>query len=186
MWSRPASTLGNWWRLLWSEQVRKNSVVIKIDLKTVKHCYSTCSCRLQYWERPACPLHPLPQTHGLQAVPRRLPVPPVSGGGGRDRLPVHRHPQHHEQCTAASKNLKYLNLLRSVDDGFSISYRFLLDPSSSSLWTSSPSPCPRPYRQPWQLVSCTHSGAWSGSASFASVPRGSTCAVNWTWFALTR
>lgn len=35
-----------------------------------------------------------------------------------------------------------------VDGFFSTSSRFQLKPSSLNLWTSSPSPCPRPYRRP--------------------------------------
>lgn len=69
---------------------------------------------------------------------------------------------------------------------FSIPSRFQLKPSSLNLWTSSPSPCPQPYLQPWQLVLCMRRGVWSESASFASVLRESTCVVNLTWFALTR
>lgn len=64
--------------------------------------------------------------------------------------------------------------------------RFLLKPSSLNPWTSSPSLCLRPYRRPWRLASCTLSGVWSGSASFASVLRGSMCVVSLTWCVLTR
>lgn len=78
----------------------------------------------------------------------------------------------------------YCLILRA--NSFFILSRFPLKPSSLNLWTSSPSLCPRPYRRPWRLVSCTLSGVWSGSASFASVLRGSTCVVNLTWFVLTR
>lgn len=77
-------------------------------------------------------------------------------------------------------------LFNSRTNSFFTLSRFPLKPSSLNLWTSSPSLCPRPYRRPWRLVSCTLSGDWSGSASFASALRGSTCAVNLTWFVLTR
>lgn len=58
-----------------------------------------CPRRLQHGERPAGALHPPPQTHRLQALPRCLFVPVVSGGRGSHRLHLHYCPQHHEQGT---------------------------------------------------------------------------------------
>lgn len=66
-----------------------------------------CSRRLQHRERPAGALHPPPQTHRFQALPRCLFVPVVSGGGGSHRLHLHYCPQHHEQGMREGRREKF-------------------------------------------------------------------------------
>lgn len=145
-----------------------------------------CFHRVQYRERPARSLHPLPQTHRLQAVPRCLPVPAVSGRGRGHRLHLHHRPQHHEQGITAGVAPGVKVLHQSFNGRSLYVSRFQLEPSSSNLWTSSPLLSLRPYLQPWQPASCTLSGAWSGPASSASAPRESTCVASLTWSASTR
>lgn len=53
--------------------------------------------RFQHRQRPACALDPLPKTHRLQAVSRRLPLSLVSGGCGWNRLHLLHRPQCHER-----------------------------------------------------------------------------------------
>lgn len=53
--------------------------------------------RFQHRQRPACALYPLPKTHRLQAVSRRLPLSLVSGGCGFNRLRLLHRPQYHER-----------------------------------------------------------------------------------------
>lgn len=77
-----------------------HTILLKVSPDQPTSGCSGCShpspCRLQHRERPAGTIHPPPQTHWLQAVPWRLPVPAVSGGRGWDRLPLYHHPQRHQ------------------------------------------------------------------------------------------
>lgn len=108
-----------------------------------------CSRRLQHGERPARALHPPSQTHRFQALSRCLFVLAVSGGGGSHRLHLHYCPQHHEQGMREGTREGFRSgPLWSRCGASSMFSRFLLKPSLLNLWTSSPSPCPRPYRRP--------------------------------------
>lgn len=60
--------------------------------------------RFQHRQRPARALDPLPKTHRLQAVSRRLPLSHVSGGCGFNWLRLLHRPQYHERGTGTRKN----------------------------------------------------------------------------------